>query len=372
MAIKNDGNFQRVRRARKAVLLGVLLFAVCQMAMLTLVEIRSPLYADPEYGFRLERLRTLRHQYPNRPSLVVLGSSRIGNGFESDYATRLGVDDMNGQAPTVANMSLTGGTGFWEYIMLKRLIYNGLKPDSIIVEIFPPSLLVDRQFFMESYHFPVHRLRYVDLFSLDLIMPELAPRHRQEWIRNNLLFPWHTHRFSLVGLCSPKWQVEPNCPNSRPAFWRQILSPTGWIAFGVASPTAEQRVEAEALAKKSYEASMVRLDVCGESKKIYEAIFRCCKENNIQVAAVVLMPESDKFRSWYTQQAEEKIDQFVQWITDDFGIKVVNARKWIPDDQFWDGHHLLPSGAEDFTTRICKELITEPLQASRPNVSTTR
>ena len=245
----------------------------------------------------------------------------------------------------------------WQYLVLQRLIRQGLKPDSVIVEILPGSLLSDKQYFTSEFHFPTHRLRWGDTAALATIVPNQAPRHRWEWLQHNALFPWHAHRFSLLGLYAPAWQVESISPSSKPEFWRQTLSRTGWIAFPVAVPTPEQRRDAEAVAKQAYAPVMSTLQVSTEAETTYREIFRCCRDHRIRIAAVLLMPESDVFRSWYSESGQQHVAKFTEAISKEFDIPVVDARTWIAADQFWDGHHLLVSGARAFTTRVHTRLI---------------
>lgn len=350
-------NRGKQRRARRAVLLALALFGAAQVGFLAVVEKWDPALVDAEYGTRLEYFRTLRRQYPRRKSIAVLGSSRIGNGFDSDYATARSCIEDNQDSPIVANMSMTGGTSVWQYLALRRLIDHGLKPDAVIIELFPMTLVSDQQFFADTYHFPTHRLRWRDVRSLSAIIPGQASRHAWEWVANNAVFPWHAHRFSLIGLFAPSWQVDQLADNSQPGVWRRIISPTGWIPFGVEQPTPEQRRQAEEVARKTYAAHGTASGISTRVGATYEAMFSCCREHGIEVKAAVMMPESEMFRGLYGPALLREVRRFAESITQDHGIPVVDAREWIPAEQFWDGHHLLAAGARAFTDRFCTETL---------------
>ena len=375
MATTMSINRKKQRRARRAVLLAVALFGATQIGFVAVVERSDPALVDAEFGTRLEYFRTLRRQYPRRKSIAVLGSSRIGNGFESDYATARSCIEDNQESPIVANMSMTGGTSVWQYLALRRLIDHGLKPDAVIVEIFPMTLVSDDQYFQAGYHFPPHRLRWGDIRSLSAIVPDNAWRHGSEWVANNAVFPWHTHRFSLVGLFAPKWQVDQLSDNANPRIWRKIVSPTGWIRFGVDEPTPAQRQKSEDVARSAYGPIGISTTISKQVAATYEALFACCREHGIEVRAVVMMPESEMFRGFYGPSLQQEVRRFAESVTHDHGIPVVDAREWIPAEQFWDGHHLLAAGARAFTDRICTETLgfkrTADLQrvASRPTVT---
>jgi hypothetical protein len=372
--MSNARGHRKIARAKRAVTLGVVLFAAFQLSLLFVVEFWQPLVVDPEYGYRLERLRELRRTYPQNRSLVVLGSSRIGNGFEADYLNAAKPDELPIQPETAFNLSLTGGFAVWQYLVLQRLIDNQLKPDAVVIEVFPAALMSDKQYFADTFHFPTHRLRWRDTYSVADLMPEQSTRHRAEWLWNNALFPWHAHRFAILGQCIPKFQVELNNPNSRPDVWNTILSPAGWIAFGVKEPTVEQRKEAELLANKTYASHAKDVEVADEIKNTYFRLLNCCREHGIQVQAVVLMPEGSKFRSWYTPESRDNIAKFCQSLVDNFDVPIVDARDWIEDEKFWDSHHLLESGAREFTARFRAESLAlgEPTKIALPHFPTRR
>lgn len=338
-------------------MLAIGLIILMQAGLLAVIEGWNPILADAEFGIRLESMRTLRLQHPQRKSLVVLGSSRIGNGFDTDYATARSFIEDGRDSPVVVNMSMTGGTSVWQYLALRRLIDHGLKPDAVIIEILPMTLVSDSQYFRPDYHFPPHRLRWRDVLALSDVMPDQSNRHLLEWLTNNVVFPWNTHRFSLVDLFLPAWQVDQLSTQSRPRMWRHIISPTGWIPFSVDVPTPEQRREAEDVARKAYGDYGEATELCRRAQTVYRAMFACCRDHGIKVSAVVLMPESEMFRGLYGRRLLEHIRQFVDAISREAGIPVVDARDWIPADRFWDGHHLLTSGARMFTDRMCTEIL---------------
>jgi hypothetical protein len=71
-----------------------------------------------------------------------------------------------------------------------------------------------------------------------------------------------------------------------------------------------------------------------------------CRDHGIR-AAVVLMPESSEFRSWYGPGYAE-----VTRFAESLGVPVFDAREWVPDDGFSDGHHLTADGSAAFIDRL--------------------
>src|ERR1700751_5186252 len=77
-------SIQLRRRARSALLWGLLFFVCFQVALTVIIERFRPMWRDPEYGYRVKRLRQRVAAEPEKPLLLVLGSSRVGNGLAAD------------------------------------------------------------------------------------------------------------------------------------------------------------------------------------------------------------------------------------------------------------------------------------------------
>jgi hypothetical protein len=89
-----------------------------------------------------------------------------------------------------------------------------------------------------------------------------------------------------------------------------------------------------------------------------------CRRERLPVALVV-MPETAEFRTLYPRHAQADIQQVLSDLRQDFGVEVVDASDWLADEDFDDGHHLLKSGATNFTSRLVKE-VHSLLERTRP------
>jgi hypothetical protein len=47
----------------------------------------------------------------------------------------------------------------------------------------------------------------------------------------------------------------------------------------------------------------------------------------------------------------------VRRLARELSVPLVDARTWIDDDGFSDGHHALPSGADQYTERFAREVL---------------
>jgi hypothetical protein len=69
------------------------------------------------------------------------------------------------------------------------------------------------------------------------------------------------------------------------------------------------------------------------------------------------MPEGTQFRNWYTQAAQREIDTYLKGLSTTYAAPLIDARPWMPDSAFFDNHHLLPSGARQFTERFGRDIL---------------
>src|SRR5579883_3511189 len=115
------------RRARAAVLWGLLTLGLAQVGLLVALERYYPELCDPEYGFRLGRLHERQKEAPKgQPLLVLLGSSRVGLGFRPQTVSTSW--QGQGTAPTVINFGMASAGPLLELLVLKRMLADGVRP----------------------------------------------------------------------------------------------------------------------------------------------------------------------------------------------------------------------------------------------------
>src|SRR5436309_15719018 len=73
-----------LKQSRSALLWGLLGFAALQAGYLLLVQLWRPDLRDPEYGYKRDCLLACVRAEPERPLVLVLGSSRTEMGFRPD------------------------------------------------------------------------------------------------------------------------------------------------------------------------------------------------------------------------------------------------------------------------------------------------
>src|SRR3954468_2991079 len=129
-------------RARLALASALACFVAAQLAFVLAAEWWQPKLRDPEYGRKLERLRSRLAENPrSRPLIRTLGSSRVSMGIRPDCLPPCAGPE--GQTPLVFNFGICRFASLGELLCLRRLLSNGIRPDVVIVEIWPPLLVLD-------------------------------------------------------------------------------------------------------------------------------------------------------------------------------------------------------------------------------------
>src|SRR5262249_36448115 len=129
---------KKMGRARHAVVWGIVAFVGMQLGMSVAMEHISPQWRDPEYGYKLRELRDRLRENPDRPLLLVVGSSRSGLGVcPADFELK---DNENSRAPLVFNMAISGSGPLFELMSLKRVLSEGIRPRWVMLEVLAPLL----------------------------------------------------------------------------------------------------------------------------------------------------------------------------------------------------------------------------------------
>lgn len=309
--------------------------------LVTATDRLFPTLRDPEYGRRLARLQARQRENPDRPLVVMLGSSRTAFGLRPT--------DANAAAgPLVVNFAHVGSGPVMQVMALRRMLNNGVRPDGIVLEYWPPFLRGDGPFAEEGRIDP-HRLLPTDeLFIRDYFdnapLAEATMRH----VRKN---PWFEHRMRLVSQIVPGWL----------AFDRRLdgpwlkLDPWGWLpGFERDPPTTERKLRLEQ-AGQYYGELFDRYQIHPKAERATRELLTTCRDRGIPVAFAWL-PESSEFRGWYPPPVLQVGEAFLAKLRTEFGVPLIDARGWVDDPHLADGFHLTQPGAAIFSTRFGDEL----------------
>ena len=348
MPERDRGRKKRLAAQTRACLLwGLAFFAMAQAAMLIATQSYWPHLRDPEFGYKLSLLRTRRAEEPDRPLLVLLGSSRTGQGLRPGVLTDLRTGD--GRSPLVFNFSQVGSGALAELVTLRRLLDAGIRPDWLAIEILPALLgrTIDA---CGDAGGGVSRVGWNDLQLLCRYLPDPDTlRHR--WLKVQL-WPWHAHRFSFMNHylsnCVP-WRL-------RMDHWKS-LDPWGWSDIGLDSQPLVLAPDALELARMTYQRELGNLHIVPMQDRALRDLLALCRQEGIPTV-LYLMPEGGIFRSWYAAPSLACLDDYLPRLSREYGVPIVNARTWMPDKYFGDSHHLYRRGATIFTRRFGSEILS--------------
>ncbi len=294
---------------------------------------------------------------PDQSLLVVLGSSRTGGGFQADL---LPPPSWHGTLnPLVFNMSLSGGTPFYELLFLRRMLAAGIHPRWVVIEVLPPALNFQDKYLTDKVLPP--RLRWHDLQVLGGMAPRYSGFRYWRWLKANLV-PSYASRFPLLSCFSADWLSTAQSFETQRL--RQSLSPRGWLPCPRHSVTRKEYDLMFQVAENNYAPALKSFQVAPEADRLVRQILDDCRKEGIEVIGLLRMPEAGDFRALYPPDASRMIDRYLKVLCREYQTDYIDASRWLEDDQFVDGHHLLPSGAERFSLRLWDEMLEKHMHGA--------
>lgn len=326
----------RGSRARCPILAWALIWiASVQGSVIIYLEYQKPEFLDPKYGCRMLALRALRKEQGERTLLVALGSSRAEQGFRPSQ--------LSSSGPVFYNLARGGSSPLLYLLTLRRLLADNIRPNVLLVEIFPPALVEDE----EGAVIYKPTLRDLPL----LCRYPIGGRTWAFWLHDRLLL-WYKYRSGFLAWAAPAW-LPPQARwgehlwNYRGGEWRTI-------GRGLA-PRQRRRLTDDA--HRRYAHSLKHFRIAPGADRALRELFALCRGQNIGVV-LFLMPESFEFRGWYPPEARRQLSEYLTALHREYDVSLIDARRWIADWNFSDGHHLLSWGATAFTRRFAQEVLS--------------
>ncbi len=286
-----------------------------------------------------------RLELADRDTLVVaaFGSSRIMNGFDAAGLERQ-LNQLRQNRHVVYNFGVAGGGNIYSYLSLEKLIAAGVKPDLILLELYPALLRPCG----EQEWFASNEMRSKSFENTERYgIKSVSRPWYQEW-----LFPWHTYRFFVLNQIAPKL-----LPMELRENWAQQADEHGWIA--VDHLPVEETVNKQL---NRFRGCLDSFELSPDSCRAVRDTLRLCEQHRIQ-CKLVWMPEFTRIRKQYPPIVAVKINQFLQELETEFGVGSIVARDWIDDQGFYDSCHLNREGATRFTKRLAqKEFAMVPIE----------
>ncbi len=301
-------------------------------------------HPDREYAARLVQLQARLAEQPDRPLMLVIGSSRCVLGFQPQW---LPPADGGRPEPLVFNFSHTGAGPLLNLLEVRRLLRAGIRPQTIVLEVMPAYL--------------ANEWRAVYAPGVEAADAAAVHRSTGSWsfLQDTLcwrLAPWYYCRQALLGRWAPRFTVPEFIP----------VGP--WGSF----PDLEDRVDDGERQRRvrhehdAYYESLQNFAVSDSSRQAMHELAGLCRREQIELV-LLLTPEGSDFRHWYTTDARGQIDRFCAELRDLHDLELIDARDWLSDDQFSDSHHMLARGAREFTRRLAARVLPQAVADRQPH-----
>ncbi len=338
---------RRSRReiARGSVFAGAALTFAAFFGMSLAIETVKPEWRDPEFGHRLKQLRALHAAQPERPLIVALGSSRTQMGFSPAHMT---FSDA-ATPPLAYNFGQSGAGPLHILLTLLRLLDDGVKPDHLLVELFPATLTHDGPA-EEQFAKIATRLTLADLQHLGPYTRDITTL-RKHWAENRVN-AWYTQRITLISHWQPNWLPW----KQRLTFQWQQMDAFGFTPYPhVVMPPGEREKGLEHV-RADYAGMLADLHIGATADRAIRQLVQRCREEGIPVAFYIT-PESPAFRALYTPATRRAIDAYYAMLREELGVPIFDVTTGFAEDEFADGHHLLRHGAARFSQKLERECI---------------
>ena len=340
-----------IAQTRACVLWGLGIFLTANLGMWIATQTFMPHLRDPEFGYKLNLLKRRMAAEPDRPLLVLLGSSRTGQGLRPGVMPDISTPD--GRTPLVFNFSQVGSGPLSELVALRRLLRDGIRPNWLAIEILPALLGKNVDAFSDTGNC-ISRTNWDDLQILCDYLPD-TQNLKNRWYKTQL-YPWHAHRFSFMNHYASDWVPW----RLRLDHWKS-LDPWGWSDIGVDSQPLVLVPAALEVSRMTYREGLQHFRLSSVQDRALRDLLALCRQENIP-ALLYLMPEGDIFRSWYAPATSAALHDQLSRISLDCRTPVVDARLWMQDKYFGDSHHLYRKGASLFTQRFGPEVLARLVQ----------
>jgi hypothetical protein len=313
-------------------------------AIVALDELQ-PGVRDPEYARRVHQLRARLAEHPGRPLVVVIGSSRAAMGVSPAEWEASRPNHSTTPDPLIFNMSLLGGGPVMQLMTLRRLYADGLQPEMVLFEYWPPYLHWEGNWaepnrIAADRLYPLDRPLVRDYFPNPALIERLMRSYRWN--------PFFAARNRLMVQLAPKWLP----PDKRLDWTWDNVDGWGWKpGFDYPPGLTEQRARQLATCRDTYQPLFQGFQFSPQADRAIREAVAEARAHGSRVGFVFL-PESSEFRGWYPPRVEQLAQEHLARLSRELAVTVLNAREWMNDGLFVDGFHLSRIGAAGFTRQF--------------------
>jgi hypothetical protein len=263
----------------------------------------------------------------------------------------------------IFNFALNGSGSIRELLYFRRLLADGIRPDWLLIETWPPLWAEDGFFAERTMLLCEDELRWQDL----PLLSRYFPREHGLWTRalRRSLLPIQVYRSRLLLAAAGSFlthQQREEMARDRDDW----ISPddTGWFPLAWNSDSPDQRNRTMRLGTERLKPLLDPVRVDGRSDAALREILDECRARGIK-AAVFLLPEHSLTRGWYTQQSHALVRSYLAGLGREYQVPILDLRGWLSDESFADCAHIGLQGAGPFSERFGREVL-QPLLHGMP------
>jgi len=142
------------------------------------------------------------------------------------------------------------------------------------------------------------------------------------------------------------------------------MDASGWLPWRTADATGAERQVAIARAYRQYWPLLDRFRISPGPAGALNDLLTLCRRHGAS-PLLLIMPEGNEFRSWYSPEARTQIDDYLARLSRDYQAPLIDAREWMADEAFLDSHHLTRAGAMEFSQRLMQRVLGPLLRSPR-------
>ncbi|MGL6096194.1 MAG: hypothetical protein ACRC7O_10415, partial [Fimbriiglobus sp.] len=279
---------------------------------------------DREYARRIELLDVQRAAHPDRPMLMVVGSSRMVMAFAPEQLPPL--RDAAGTEVLPFNFSHFGAGPVFNRVVSGRLSDAGVRPKWVLLEIMPAF-------------FPRENVRFV---AGQTTLADVA--ESSQYIRfGELGWEWFRHR--TVGF--PAYAQRATRPPEAVISYAELGGYTG-LKSAVPADVAAREM---AVQTGHFGRHLKDWTPAAKSDRAFRDMIAQYRGLGADVR-ILLSPEGTDHRKLYGPGCEDRVTLYANGLSSEMNVPVIDARRWLADGDFADGHHVLTHGAAKFTARL--------------------
>jgi hypothetical protein len=338
--------------SRAVWLWGFGLYAATQLALVLALSSWRPTLTEGWKANKWEQLRHLAAGAPDRPLVVMLGSSRTDAAFDPSCFDNL--PGPGGKPWLVYNFGLPMAGPQRGGIYLDEMLAAGIRPRVLLIEYVPALLNETHKRAVSEEKWTL--APWLPLSDVCRLWPYWLHPYRKagEWLESRLA-AWYALRYYLLHEALPV-PVAEGQPRVARGDWSWACWPHDDRGFR--RPLKGSALEQGLLWSFDcgvFYPTLQHLHIGqGPVQALCDLLERCRQEKI--PTALVFMPESNTFRSWYCPEGLADSYHLFAEIGARYGALAIDASEWVADADFADAHHVKKEGARVFTTRLIEEL----------------